>query len=104
MSVPHECPRDRRCYDCNPRLGTEHASELPAWATVRHGAVHAATARTEARVQRLVETLIAVGVDRAVARREAPLLCTAVIAALAVEGTSADVLTAFVDRYQRGER
>lgn len=36
-NVPHECPRDRRCFDCNPRMGVEHTGELPAWMERRVG-------------------------------------------------------------------
>lgn len=102
-SVPHVCPRDRRCFDCHPRVGAEHASELPAWATMRHGVVDAVTSRTEAQVQRLVDSLIAVGVDRSVARREAPLLLSALVIAR-VEETSERAIDAFTDHYQRGSR
>jgi hypothetical protein len=36
-SVPHECPRGRRCFDCHPRVGIEHTGELPAWMQRRVG-------------------------------------------------------------------
>lgn len=100
-SVPHECPpAGRRCFTCHPRVGTEHAGELPEWMHLRHG-VHS---EVEIITRRLRATLVAAGVDQAVANREAPLLCAAVVAALDIEGRSADVLGAFVDHYQRGSR
>jgi hypothetical protein len=98
-SVPHECPRGRRCFDCHPRVGIEHTGELPAWMQRR---VDDARSETLARAERLRAALEAYGCPRASATTLAPLLLTGLVRALDREGESGAVLDGFIDTLTRG--
>lgn len=111
-SVPHECPPGgRRCFDCNPRVGIEHAdsadeSDPRAWATLvqQDPSTDAQRSATETVVHRIAQALNLRGVEFRIANALAPEIAEAVIEATRAHGDRIGALRFFSDRLVRGTR